>query len=37
MNAALHRIVRGGSPTIMATVDEGSIFKGVIVKMQAKG
>ena len=37
MNAALNRIVRGGAPAIMATVDEGSIFKGTIVKIRAKG
>lgn len=37
MNTALNRIVRGGAPAIMATVDEGSVFKDIIVKIRAKG
>lgn len=37
MNTIPNRIVRGGSPVIMATVDKGSIFKDIIVKIQMKG
>ena len=37
MNTVPNRIVRGGAPAIMATVDKGSMFKDIIVKIQMKG
>lgn len=37
MNTVPNGIARGGAPAIMATVDKGSVFKDIIVKVQMKG